>query len=758
MNIHAAIDARAYDSRMWWAIVAGCVARFTAERDLGAAAAGIAFWVAVFLVCWIARRWSGVQGGSSPGLEKVANVIALAGLCVFLLRLTNDQLVPALLGFLLSIQAALFLTATKRLHVWLNLAASLACILFAAAESRSGWFLIGAAWFTFAAFGLLVLDQSLERGGAMLARAAQQPSRRTGGAAFACIALAICVPLYLFLPKPAGLLLGGMAASSAHDYRPAEYKQDRPTAAGNDGGAQTVQTRKSAADAETEPSPARPERGDYGNDFSPGDVQRDRGTANDIVMYVKSSRQVYLRGNVYDRFENSRWHRDPHASQELQLMRGNVDLGTVYGPDATAQTIELAADTPATVWHAPGAYRLRFPGPVLYREADGVIVAPRALRAQTQYSVESRSAFIDGRYALLEAQRQDIDRYLRTEGASEPLRRLAHEIAVASRSSFEKAIALEAHLRKNYQYTYETVPQQGYTPLDTFLFETRRGHCEIFASALAMMLRTVDVPSRVVTGFSLGEANPLTGYHEVRQLDGHAWVEAYVDGAWLMLEPTPFYPLPSASEESQVAAQMDRYLERLAETSALLDPDSLSTSAMQAVRDTWSRLRHVTRVSLDQVRRLGWQSVAWILAAAVSLSGAYIALLAAADAFDNSDVRRKLARARELEPGARIRLITDALHAAGTQRGFTRAPGATFREYATAFADLPIPGAFVDGFEAVRYSTEKISVDVSALAQVEALILRRIAADPWPRCRRALASVIRAMQSLLGLPAALKTS
>ena len=65
-------------------------------------------------------------------------------------------------------------------------------------------------------------------------------------------------------------------------------------------------------------------------------------------------------------------------------------------------------------------------------------------------------------------------------------------------------------------------------PIAYFLFERKRGHCEYFASSMAVMLRAVGIPSRVVTGFRGGEFNDLTGSYIIRARDAHAWVEAYI--------------------------------------------------------------------------------------------------------------------------------------------------------------------------------------------------------------------------------------
>ena len=79
------------------------------------------------------------------------------------------------------------------------------------------------------------------------------------------------------------------------------------------------------------------------------------------------------------------------------------------------------------------------------------------------------------------------------------------------------------------------------------LFVRRAGNCEYFASALAVMLRAVGIPSRVVNGFQRGEWNPYGGYWVVRMRDAHSWVEAHVGDGWITLDPSPRGDAPAAS-------------------------------------------------------------------------------------------------------------------------------------------------------------------------------------------------------------------
>jgi len=117
---------------------------------------------------------------------------------------------------------------------------------------------------------------------------------------------------------------------------------------------------------------------------------------------------------------------------------------------------------------------------------------------------------------------------------------LAREVTAGLRSDASRASALEDHLRTKYGYTLTLLSEPVADPLAHFLFVRRQGHCEYFASAMAVMLRTLGIPSRVVTGFQSGLYNPMTGWHIIRGSDAHSWVEAYIpDSGWTTYDPTP---------------------------------------------------------------------------------------------------------------------------------------------------------------------------------------------------------------------------
>lgn len=133
---------------------------------------------------------------------------------------------------------------------------------------------------------------------------------------------------------------------------------------------------------------------------------------------------------------------------------------------------------------------------------------------------------------------------------------LARREGVGS-TPLERARSLERFLRTRYGYTTELLQEKVDDPLGHFLFERKKGHCEYFASAMAVMLRVLHIPSRVATGFQSGTFNPMTGWHVIRASDAHSWVEAWIPGrGWTTFDPTP----PDDTSKHGLAALMSRMM------------------------------------------------------------------------------------------------------------------------------------------------------------------------------------------------------
>ncbi len=122
-----------------------------------------------------------------------------------------------------------------------------------------------------------------------------------------------------------------------------------------------------------------------------------------------------------------------------------------------------------------------------------------------------------------------------------------------------QAAALERHFRNDFAYSLVLLQSQVPDPLAHFLFERKAGHCEYFASAMAVMLRSLGIPSRVVTGFQSGIYNPLSGWQVIRASDAHSWVEAYLPSrGWTTFDPTPPDPnVAQAGFSTKLALYLD---------------------------------------------------------------------------------------------------------------------------------------------------------------------------------------------------------
>jgi protein-glutamine gamma-glutamyltransferase len=119
-----------------------------------------------------------------------------------------------------------------------------------------------------------------------------------------------------------------------------------------------------------------------------------------------------------------------------------------------------------------------------------------------------------------------------------------HDLAERLRRGHEtvaaRVDAVLAYLGHGYSYTVDLRHDPARDPLEEFLFVTRRGHCEYFSTAMAVLLRAMGVPARNVNGFLGGSWNEVGGYLAVRQGDAHSWVEVFYPGVgWVTFDPTP---------------------------------------------------------------------------------------------------------------------------------------------------------------------------------------------------------------------------
>ncbi|WP_031499034.1 transglutaminaseTgpA domain-containing protein [Bryobacter aggregatus] len=142
-------------------------------------------------------------------------------------------------------------------------------------------------------------------------------------------------------------------------------------------------------------------------------------------------------------------------------------------------------------------------------------------------------------------------RYTKLPVVHPKIRELAQLSVGGKQSPYQAAVQIENYLRNSFGYTLES--GIGSTdPLYDFLFNTRAGHCEYFASAMAVMLRTLHIPARVVTGFYSRLPDPIGPWYVIRSSSAHSWVEVWIDGkGWVVFDPTPV-----GSNEPRISATL----------------------------------------------------------------------------------------------------------------------------------------------------------------------------------------------------------
>ncbi len=278
---------------------------------------------------------------------------------------------------------------------------------------------------------------------------------------------------------------------------------------------------------------------------------------------------------------------------------------------------------------------------------------------------------------------------------------LAQQVTSHAHGPFMKALALEEHLRTSYQYTLDLKRDERFEPLDDFLFVEKAGHCEYFASAMAIMLRAVGVPSRSVNGFLGGEWNSFGNYLAMRQGDAHNWVEAWIDGyGWVTFDPTPLGP-PAANDTGLVhrLRQMMDTVE-LSWFKYVIEYDLAKQVDIVASAQRW------THDLFDESPSSTSRPSKKVLISAAAFA------LALLGAFGLKRLRKRTPRALRFRDRVAMATYTRALDAL-ERRGFVRAPHETGRALSLRVAEAgdPASAAFselVDRYYAVRYGEARI--------------------------------------------------
>ncbi len=300
-----------------------------------------------------------------------------------------------------------------------------------------------------------------------------------------------------------------------------------------------------------------------------------RNLGNELVMEVHASGGRYWQAVVYDEYTSSGWRSsdttrlaiDPNVQYTGRYEARNVvtQTFTVYFPN---NTLIFAAPQAQSLDRA--AWIESFPGEANNDFAMWTAISP--LGAGDSYQVISslsKATAAQLRIAETAYPAYIREHYLQLPDTLPPhIKQLAQQIVgdAKATNAFDQASALEAWLRANIKYNEQIpAPPPGVDGVDYVLFTTQQGYCDYYASAMAVMARSLGIPARVATGYSQGIYDSQRDVYQVFQFNAHTWVEVYFpEYGWVEFEPTASQPA------------IDRPIVAL--TNSLNDPTGSSTN------------------------------------------------------------------------------------------------------------------------------------------------------------------------------------
>lgn len=291
--------------------------------------------------------------------------------------------------------------------------------------------------------------------------------------------------------------------------------------------------------------------------------------------------------------------------------------------------------------------------------------------------------------------RQGYEAYLQIPPEITPeIRNLAVEITRNARTHYDKAVAVQNWLRSNLSYTLRMKSPGRTEPIHYFLFDRKKGHCEYFSSAMAILLRAVGVPTRNVNGFLGGEWNEYEDYIAVRAGDAHSWVEVYFEGVgWVTFDPTP----PASIDRlGRGGSGIRERLRRLLDTLRFKWFKWVIDYDLQRQLSIFRDLRNWLSGGTTALRDALSATKEWIKEHRGPAIGVVIALLIGLALFLRTRWRRRRTGAGTRDwhrPRDAVAVVYHQVLARLARRGYRKAPATTPREFARELARDGTPGA-----------------------------------------------------------------
>ena len=440
------------------------------------------------------------------------------------------------------------------------------------------------------------------------------------------------------------------------------------------------------------------------------------------VFTVKANNRAYWRLTSLDTFDGQIWSSDRSYEQIGERVPAG-GAGRVHSRPVE-QTFTIRSLS--SIW-LPAAYRpVQVEGidDVSYNADLGSLITGEDTTDGFTYRVVSAVPDLTGED--LEgggAPLADRQRFVALPAVPERVRAEARLATTGASTPYERALALQSYFRQsNFVYDLNASPGHDEQALENFLFRTRRGYCEQFAGAYAVLARSIGLPTRVAVGFTPGETDDKGVYH-VRGLNAHAWPEVYLAGSgWVAFEPTPGRGAPGTEAytglpEAQASPQQGAAATTAVPTTAVGpdDPSTPSTTAAPGSADTGAD---------EAETRPLWRHPA-VLVVLGMLTAAALVLVAIPLA---KRVRRRRKRAGAVTPADQVWVAWTEAADAVARAGALRRPAETLDEHAVragAGAALPSPAAnalatLARDAAAASYSPEPLSEEAAQRARSSA--------------------------------------
>ena len=347
--------------------------------------------------------------------------------------------------------------------------------------------------------------------------------------------------------------------------------------------------------------------------MSPGSLSR-LGMSEEVAFRVSYSGkpprrdQMYWRGPVLWNFDGRTWTPGiaaPASPPKFTDLGQHIDYVVTLEPHNKHWLFAL--DMPD---------KLSIPAMPTY---DFELLSKEPVRTRMRYAASSNLAY----RANIEESERLIRRALQLPSQSNPrARQLAAEWRAGSKDDAEIVrTALAYFSKQGFTYTLEP-PLLGTNTVDDFLFTTRQGFCEHYASAFVFLMRAANIPARVVTGYLGGEFNEVGNYYIVRQSDAHAWAEVWLAGqGWVRVDPTGAIA-PDRVERGLSAAVSDNAILPFMERNPPQWMRNLRFN-LDALANQWNQwvLGYDTERQFAFLTRLGMESITWQKMALDMMSG-----------------------------------------------------------------------------------------------------------------------------------------